>query len=55
MFCPVIDALGLRYPWNLAQVEYSTNIVFRSQADLSPVYDALVRTAMGPPRTRWRL
>ena len=46
MFCPVIDALGLRYPWNLAQVEYSTDLVFRSQADLSPVYDALVRTAV---------
>ena len=46
MFCPVIDSLGLRYQWNLAQVEYSTDLVFRSQADLSPVYDALVRTAV---------
>lgn len=46
MFCPVIDELKLSYQWNLAQVEYSTDIVFRSQVDLAPVYNALVRTAV---------
>jgi hypothetical protein len=37
LFCPAIRTLGLSYQWNLAQVEYATDIVFRRQADLKPI------------------
>jgi hypothetical protein len=46
LFCPAIRTLGLSYQWNLAQVEYATDIVFRRQADLKPIYETLVRTAI---------
>ena len=46
MFCPAIKALGLSYDWNLAQVEYATDIVFRRQAELQPIYETLVSTAI---------
>jgi hypothetical protein len=46
MFCPVVQQLGLSYQWNLAQVEYATDIVFRQQADLRPIYETLARTAI---------
>jgi hypothetical protein len=45
-FCPAIRALGLSYQWNLTQVEYATDVIFRRQADLQPIYAALVRTAI---------
>jgi DNA-binding MarR family transcriptional regulator len=46
LYCPVVHALGLSYQWNLAQVEYSTDIVFRRQLELSPIFEQLVRTAI---------
>jgi len=46
LFCPVVQQLGLSYQWNLAQVEYATDIVFRQQTDLRPIYETLVRTAI---------
>ncbi len=45
-FCPAMRRLGLSYQWNLAQVEYATDVVFRRQAHLQPLYAALVRTAI---------
>jgi DNA-binding HxlR family transcriptional regulator len=44
--CPVLTTLQLRYHWTLMQVEYSTDIVFRRQADLGPIYDTISRTAI---------
>jgi hypothetical protein len=46
MFCPAIEMLALSYQWNLAQVEYATDVVFRRQTDLQPIYETLVRTAI---------
>jgi hypothetical protein len=46
LFCPAIESLGVAYQWNLAQVEYATDIVFRRRADLAPIYETLVRTAV---------
>ncbi len=34
--CPVLDAFGQHYHWSLTQVEYSTDLVFRSPAILQP-------------------
>jgi hypothetical protein len=45
-FCPAISLLGLSYQWNVAQVEYSTDIVFRQQTGLRPIYETLVHTAI---------
>jgi hypothetical protein len=33
--CPVLDVFGQSYHWSLMQVEYATDLVFRSQATLS--------------------
>jgi DNA-binding MarR family transcriptional regulator len=44
--CPPIALFPDGYHWSLMQVEYSTDIVFRKQEELAPVYEALVRTAV---------
>lgn len=45
-YCPVLTELGMSYHWSIMQAEYSTDLVFRSQDDLQPVYEQLVRTAV---------
>ena len=45
-FCPVLDAFGQAYHWSLMQVEYSTDLVFRSEATLKPLYEQLSREAV---------
>jgi hypothetical protein len=45
-FCPIYHALGLSYHWSVDQCEYATDIVFRKQADLQPLYENLSRTAI---------
>lgn len=45
--CPVLRRLGvLGYHWSIMQSEYATDVVFRRQADLAPIYETLVRTAI---------
>jgi hypothetical protein len=46
LFRPPIASLGVAYQWNLAQVEYATDIVFSRREDLAPIYETLVRTAV---------
>ncbi len=45
-FCPVYRSLGMSYHWSVDQCEYATDIVFRKQADLQPLYESLSRTAI---------
>ena len=45
-YCPVIRKFAVGYHWSLMQVEYATDIVFRRQRDLAPVYEAITRTAI---------
>ena len=45
-FCPVVKQFGSGYHWSLMQVEYATDMVFHRQADLRPLYETLVRTAI---------
>jgi hypothetical protein len=45
-YCPVAGHFGSAYHWSLMQVEYATDIVFHRQADLRPLYETLVRTAI---------
>jgi hypothetical protein len=44
--CPPVTALEQHYHFSVMQVEYSTDIIFRSKDDLSPIYDAISRTAI---------
>ena len=47
-FCPVLDVFGQTYHWSLMQVEYSTDLIFRSEDDTQ----AAVRTALAPGGAR---
>jgi hypothetical protein len=44
--CPVIAGLEQEYHWSLMQVEYATDIVFRTAADLKALYETLSHTAI---------
>jgi len=41
--CPVCDVFGQSYHWSLMQVEYATDLAFRSAATLGSLYEHLVR------------
>ena len=43
MCCPVLDVFGQTYHWSLMQVEYSTDLAFRSPVTLGPLYEQLIR------------
>lgn len=45
-FCPVLEVFKQRYHWSLTQVEYSTDLIFRSQAALKALYENLAREAV---------
>jgi len=44
--CPVADVFAPSYHWSFMQVEYATDLVFRSQAVLKPLYEQLSRQAV---------
>jgi hypothetical protein len=46
LYCPVIRGLGVDYHWSIMQVEYSTDVIFKRQSDLAPIYDTITRTAI---------
>ena len=41
--CPVCDVFGQSYHWSLMQVEYATDLAFRSTTTLGSLYEHLVR------------
>lgn len=45
-YCPVLRHFSNVYHWSLYQTEYATDIVFKTQNDLGPVYENLSRTAI---------
>jgi hypothetical protein len=45
-FCPVIRHFSSGYHWSLMQVELSTDVIFKRQADLHPLYETITRTAI---------
>jgi len=45
-FCPVHDVFGQDYHWSLMQVEYATDLIFRSEVALKPLYEQLAREAV---------
>ena len=44
--CPVADVFGQSYHWSLMQVEYATDLAFRSTTTLGPLYEQLVRESV---------
>ena len=46
LFCPPVALFDSGYHWSLMLVEYATDIVFRRQQELAPIYEALVRTTV---------
>jgi len=44
--CPVIDVFNQTYHWSLMQVECSTDLAFRSETTLKPLFDAISREAI---------
>ena len=41
--CPVLDVFAQAYHWSSTQVEYASDLVFRSAATLEPLYEQLIR------------
>jgi hypothetical protein len=50
-YCPIVNEFLNGYHWSLMQVEYATDIVFKRQAYLGPLYEELVRTATHAVKT----
>lgn len=46
MYCPVIRHFPSGYHWTLMQVEFATDVVFKYQSDLAPLYATVTRTAI---------
>jgi hypothetical protein len=44
--CPVLDVFHQSSHWSLMQLEYATDIVFRSAATLTPLYEQLSRESV---------
>ena len=44
--CPVLDVFRQSYHWSLMQVEYATDLVFRSVGTLRPLYEHLARESV---------
>src|SRR4051795_13524387 len=46
LYCPVSDVFRQSYHWSLTQVEYATDLAFRSSLTLGPLYQQLVRQSV---------
>jgi len=45
-FFPSLEIFPAQYHWSTMQCEYATDVIFKRPEDLSPLYDALVRSAV---------
>ncbi len=45
-FCPVHEIFKQQYHWSIMQCEYATDIVFKKQEELKPIYDQLISNAI---------
>ncbi len=43
-FCPVLRYFASGIHWSVMQVDYATDIIFKDQKTLAPIYEELVRT-----------
>jgi len=45
-YCPIAKTFGMGYAWTIMQAECATDIVFKKQEYLQPMYDEIIRTAI---------
>ena len=45
-YCPVAKDLGMSYAWTIMQIECATDVIFKKQEYLQPMYDGIIRTAI---------
>jgi len=45
-YCPVTDEHNMKYAWTIMQIECATDIMFKKQEDLQPLYDEIIKTAI---------
>jgi hypothetical protein len=45
-YCPIAKELGLSYAWTIMQIECATDIIFKKQDYLQPIYDEIIKTAI---------
>ena len=45
-YCPVHENFGQVYHWSIMQCEYATDIVFKKQETLKPIYEELIACAI---------
>lgn len=45
-YCPIVHHFANNYHWSFMQVEYATDIIFKQQSDLKPIYEEIIRTAI---------
>jgi len=46
LYCPVLRHFAAGYHFSLMQIEYATDLIFKREADLTPLYEAWSRTAI---------
>lgn len=46
IYCPVHKEFDQSYHWSIMQHEYATDIIFKQQSDLKPIYEELIATAI---------
>ena len=46
MYCPIFKSFGVFYHWSVMQAEFATDLIFKRQRDLEPIYENLVQTAI---------
>ena len=46
LLCPIVKRFYLSYHWSIMQVEYATDIIFKSQKNLKTIYENISRTAI---------
>ena len=53
--CPILDVFGQAYHWSIRQIEYSTDLMFKSADILTPLYDTRVVNPSWPlTHHEWR-
>jgi len=45
-YCPIAKDFGMTYAWTIMQIECATDIMFKKQEDLQPIYDEIIKTAI---------
>jgi hypothetical protein len=46
LYCPDFQYFGRSYHWTIMQAEYATDIIFKRQKDLGPIYSGLISSAV---------